>query len=229
MNCTCALLALAALVASAPAMANRPLNTDTADTIADGRCQFEPYVASTRSSGVAPVHATLLQLNCGVTPNTQLGVAAFRSDSAGETIAGVVASGKTNVVELKDGQTGVALSYGLGALKYPGAAWANDSASLNLIGTRELVPGLLGHANLGWVHSRSVHQSSTTWALGFEWAAAPKLDLSAEAYADDRNRPWLSTGVHWVLGKQFSVNASFGAQSTKPRVRQLTAGFNVEF
>ncbi|WP_372524650.1 hypothetical protein [Piscinibacter sp.] len=229
MNRTSALLALAALVVSAPAMANRPLNTDTADTITDGRCQFEPYVASTRSRGVASLQSTLVQLNCGVTPNTQLGVAAFRSNSAGETTAGVLASGKTNVVELKDGQTGVALSYGLGALKNPGAAWVYDSASLNLIGTRELVPGLLGHANLGWTHSRSAHQSSTTWAFAFEWAAAPKLDLSVEAYGDDRNRPWLSTGVHWVLGKQFSVNASFGVQSTNPHVRQLTAGFNVEF
>ncbi|HJV97116.1 MAG TPA: hypothetical protein VJ608_13805, partial [Albitalea sp.] len=88
---------------------------------------------------------------------------------------------------------------------------------------------LLGHANLGWMHSRVAQQDSTTWGVAFEWAAAPNVDLSAEAYGDDRTRPWLSAGVHWVLGKQFSVNASLGAQSTNPRVRQVTAGFNFEF
>ena len=58
MNRTTLLPALAALMTSAPTLANRPLNTDTADTITQGRCQFEPYVVSTRSSGVASQRAT---------------------------------------------------------------------------------------------------------------------------------------------------------------------------
>ena len=219
---------LCACVAGA-AQANRPLNTDTADVIQQGRCQFEPYVASTRSSGTPSLRSSILQLNCGVPHDTQLGVAYGRSSSAGLTDEAVSVAGKTNLIELKDRQTGVALSYGLSAARSAGSGWAHEGSFVNLIATRSLVQGLLVHADLGASRSQSARQDSTTWALAFEWAVAPRLDLSAEAYGDDRTKPWLATGVHWVIKDNFSVNASFGVQTEKPQVRQLTAGFNIEF
>jgi hypothetical protein len=211
------------------AQANRPLNTDTADVIQQGRCQFEPYVANTRSSGTPSLRSSILQLNCGVPHDTQLGVAYGRSSSAGRSDEAVSVAGKTNLVELKAGQTGIALAYGLGAAKDDSSGWKHEASWAYLIATRSLREDLLAHANLGGSRSQSARRDSTTWALALEWAAAPQFDLSAEAYGDDRTKPWLATGMHWVIKDNFSVNASFGMQAEHPRVRQLTAGFNFEF
>jgi hypothetical protein len=218
-----------AVVAAPSAHANRPLTTDTADTIAHHRCQFEPFVASTRSSGSPTVRSTILQLNCGVRSDTQLGLAYSRATAAGERSEALAAAGKTNLVELKDGQTGIAVAYGLSAAKDSSKSWAHEGSWVYAIATRTLREGLLGHANLGWSRSQSARQSTTTWALALEWAAAPKLTLSAETYGDDRGKPWVGGGLWSPLTEQFSVNMSFGVQTSNPRVRQFTAGFNFEF
>jgi hypothetical protein len=220
--------ALAALVAM-PSHANRPLTTDTADTIPHHRCQFEPFIGSIRSSGASTIRTTVLQLNCGVRADTQLGVAYSRASASGESAASFAAAGKTNLVELKDDQTGIAVAYGLSAAKDSGSPWAHEGSWVYAIATRTLREGLLGHANLGWSRSQSARQSSTTWALALEWSAAPKLTVSAETYGDDRSKPWLGAGLWSPLTEQFSVNVSYGVQASNPRVRQLTAGFNFEF
>jgi hypothetical protein len=221
--------ALLAIATASTAHANRPLTTDTADTIALKRCQFEPFVASTRSSGEPTVRTTILQLNCGVRDDTQLGIAYGHASAAGANSDVVAVGGKTGLIELKPGQTGVALAYGLGAAKDSGSSWSHETSALNLIATRSLRDGLLAHANLGWSRSQSARQDSTTWALALEWAVSPKLTLSAETYGDDRTRPWVGAGLWSPITEQFSVNVSLGAQSSNPRVRQITAGFNFEF
>ena len=224
-----ALAASMVIMVASPVQANRPLTTDTADTIVLKRCQFEPYVASTRASGSATQRSTILQLNCGVRDDTQLGVAISRESAGGAHSDLIAAAGKTYLVELKDGQTGVAIAYGLSAVKPGGGSWEHESTWLTLIASRRLTEGLLGHANLGWARSRSAGQHSTTWGLAFEWAVAPKLTLSAETYGDDRDKPWVAVGVWSPLTDQFSVNVSVGAQRSNPRMRQVTAGFNFEF
>ncbi|HEY2926189.1 hypothetical protein [Piscinibacter sp.] len=229
MSCKSWLAALLAGTASFSVQANRPLTTDTADTIAHHRCQFEPYAASTRSSGSPTLQTTILQLNCGVREDTQLGVAYGRGSAAGLRVETFSAAGKTNLIELKDRQTGVAVAYGLGAAKDDTSGWKHVASWTTLIATRSLREGLLAHANLGWSRSQSAKQNSTTWALALEWTAAPKLTLSAETYGDDRGKPWVGGGIWSPLTEQFSVNASFGVQTSNPRVRQITAGFNFEF
>jgi hypothetical protein len=224
----CLAVALAAMAASS-AHANRPLTTDTADTIPHHRCQFEPFLASTRSSGSATIRSTILQLNCGVREDTQLGMAYSRSTADGERSELLSANGKTNLVELKDGQTGIAVAYGVSAAKDSSRSWAHDGSWVYGIATWTLREGLLLHANLGWSRSQSVKQSSTTWGTALEWTASPKLTLSAEAYGDDRNKPWLGCGVWSPITEQFSINASYGVQRSNPRVKQFTAGFNFEF
>jgi hypothetical protein len=231
MRCKPALAALAGMLAVVSAHANRPLATDTADTIPQHRCQFEPYLIDVRSSGVPTLHGSVLQLNCGVRTDTQLGIAYSRSSADDVGYQTLSAAGKTRLIELKDDQTGVALAYGIGAAKdnLGGAAWKHEASWLYAIATRTLREGLLLHGNIGWVRSESARQSSTTWAAALEWAAAPKVTLSAETYGDDRNKPWVGGGIWSPLTDQFSINASFDMQTSSPRVRQFTAGFNFEF
>ncbi|TMH12687.1 MAG: hypothetical protein E6H65_05630 [Betaproteobacteria bacterium] len=211
------------------AHANRPLNTDTADTIPQHVCQFEPYAVSTRMSGAPSLRDTILQLNCGVSSSTQLGLAATRSSSAGQHDDNLRLSGKTNVVGLKDDQTGIAVGYGIDASKPAGGSWAHDDSFVYLIATRQLRPDLLGHVNLGGSRSRSARQYSTTWAAALEWSLAPRWVWSAETYGDDRSGPWWGTGLWWGVREHFSVNVSFGVQRATPRAHQASAGFNLEF
>ena len=217
------------LMAASSAQANRPLTTDTADTILHHRCQFEPFLASTRSSGSPTIRSTVLQLNCGVREDTQLGMAYSRSTADGERSELLSAAGKTNLVELKDGQTGFAVAYGVSAAKDSSTSWTHEGSWLYAIATRTLREGLLLHGNIGWSRSQSARQNSTTWATALEWSPSPKLTLSAEAYGDDRNKPWIGCGAWSPLTEQFSINASYGVQRSNPRVKQFTAGFNFEF
>jgi len=225
------LAGIAGLTAAVSAHANRPLTTDTADTIPHHRCQFEPYALSIRSSGVPSISGTVLQLNCGVRADTQLGIAYSRSSADGLRVETLSAAGKTNFVELKDDQTGIAVAYGIGAAKdnVSGGGWKHEASWIYAIATRTLREGLLLHGNIGWTRSQSARQNSTTWAAALEWTVVPKLTLSAETYGDDRNKPWVGGGIWSPLTEQFSVNVSFGVQTSNPRVRQVTAGFNFEF
>jgi len=224
---TACVLGLAAMATSA--QANRPLNTDTADTIPEHRCQFEPYAVSERSSGSPSAHGLVLQLNCGVTAHTQLGIA-WSHDAAGDESQRTLAvGGKTNLIELKDDQTGVAVNYGATAAAPSGASLSGDLVFATLIVTRQFTPNLLGHVNLGTSHSRAARQQSTTWAAAFEWTVVPRVVLSGETYGDDHARPWVGAGLWFGWRENFSVNLSVGAQTSNPRVRQATAGFNFEF
>lgn len=213
----------------APALANRPLNTDTADTIPHHRCQFEPFAATTRTSGEPSQRTLTLQLNCGVTPSTQLG-AAYSHSSAGDDSEGTLTvAGKTNLVELTDTQTGIAVAYGLNAARSPASSWRHDASFGYLIATRRLRDDLLGHVNLGWSRSEAARQDSTTWAAALEWSLSPRVVLSGEVYGNDRSAAWWGAGLWFSLRENFSVNLSCGVQRETPRVRQVTAGFNFEF
>ena len=224
---TACVLGLVAIATSA--QANRPLNTDTADTIPEHRCQFEPYAAINRSSGAPSERLWLLQLNCGVTPHTQLGIVWSHEAAGDESQRTLAVGGKTNFIELKDDQTGVAVNYGATAAAPNGASLSGDLVFATLIATRQLTPSLLGHVNLGTSHSRASRQQSTNWAAAFEWTVAPRVVLSGETYGDDHARPWVGAGLWFGWRENFSVNVSVGAQTSNPRVRQATAGFNFEF
>jgi hypothetical protein len=218
-----------ALTVGTAAHANRPLNTDTADTIEAGQCQFEPYAGTNRASGSPAEDFTVLQLNCGVPRETQLGVALARAAAAGASSEGLVVGGKTSWGDPSSAPLGLAIGYGLGWTRDDGAPWARDTASINLIVSHQAAAGLLVHANLGTQHSRLARQSSTTWAVATEWSVGASTTLSAEAYGDDRSRPWVSTGAVWSPADRVTLNLSFGSQTSTPRVRQFTAGFNLQF
>jgi hypothetical protein len=211
-----------------PAQANRPLVTDTADTVSEGRCQFEPYAGRDRSGGSSERFG-VLQLNCGVTAGMQLGASAARDASGDDVAHTLAASGKTNLVALEAGRTGIALGYGASAERRRGRGWSGEGAFVYAIASREAAEGWLLHANLGSSYSRSARQASTTWALATEYAAARAIVLSAELYGDDRTRAWAGVGALWQIHPRFSVNASYAEQNTSPRTRQWTAGFLIEF
>jgi hypothetical protein len=227
-RCNRTAVVCAALTVNA-AQGARPLNTDDAGVLATGQCQFEPYAGTNRASGQAARRFAIVQFNCAVPRQTQIGATFGRLLDASAATDAATLSGKTNWVELKDEQTGVALAYGLAWNRAPGSAWTFDMSFVTLIASRQVAPRLLLHANLGTLHSRLAGLRSTTFGLAAEWAATETVTLSAETYGDDRSQPWASGGALWKLSERFSVNGSLGVQGQRPRVRQLSAGLNLLF
>jgi hypothetical protein len=219
---------LLALTASA-VQAGRPLATEDADLLDAGRCEWESFGARERTAGSPASTAWATQFGCGVGAATQVALAYSRSREAGLSTSGWAIGGKTGLVERTDGQTGLTLAWGAGAERAPGGSLKHESSFLNLVATREFVPGLTGHANLGWSRSESARANSTTWNLALEQTLGSGVDVMGELYGDDRSTPWLGLGLRWAVTEQLSLNMSWATQHETPRTRLWTVGFKVGF
>jgi hypothetical protein len=127
----------------------------------------------------------------------------------------------------QDGRTGWGVAYSVGAVKAPGLKVEIDEIRIIGLASRELSPGLLGHANLGWSHSRIDKLSTTQWSLGVETTA--DLNVAADIFGDDRGRPSFSAGVGYVFGGGFSANLSYALQFDNPRVKAVGIGAKLVF
>lgn len=223
------LAALLCLAACGAAHAGRPLATEDADVLDRGECEAEGFVARQTVTGSAAVDGTALQVGCGVGWNSQAALGYARERSAGARTSAWGLSGKTAIVERADDTTGITLAWGLGAQREPGGSMKHESSFLTLVATREWAGGWLTHANLGWTRSESASANSTTWNLAVEKPVGNGVDLMAEVYGDDREKPWLGTGVRWAATERFSVNASWSVQNASPRPKLWTLGFKLAF
>jgi hypothetical protein len=222
-----ALLCLAAAAGSA--QAGRPLATEDADVLERGECELEGFAARQTVTGAAATDGTALQAGCGIGWNSQAALGYARERSGGASTSAWSLSGKTAIVERAEGSTGITLAWGLGTLREPGGSMKHESSFLTLVATREWAGGWLTHANLGWTRSESASASSTTWNLAVEKPVGGGVDLMAEVYGDDREKPWLGTGVRWSVTERFSVNASWSVQNESPRPKLWTLGFKLAF
>ncbi len=221
--------ALLCLAAAASAQAGRPLATEDADVLERGACETEGYAARQTLAGAAAVDALALQFGCGFGWNSQAALGVARERSAGASTIGWGVSGKTAIVERADGGTGITLAWGLGAQRAPGGSMKHESSFLTLVATRAWAGGWLAHANLGWARSESASANATTWNLAVEKPVGGGVELMAEVYGDDREQPWLGTGVRWSVTERFSVNASWSVQNESPRTKLWTLGFKLAF
>ena len=218
------LVAASACLVAAGAWAGRPLNTETADVVDAGVVQLEGYASRVTASGAPTARGWNLQLSGGVGYRTQLAIAASHAHADGMSAAALLLGGKTWLIELGDDSPGVALAYGLTQARPGGDSWRQDTRYLTAVGTQPFGK-LLVHANLGWTRSALARQTTTSWALATEYAAADKLSLAAETFGDDHGKPVVSVGALWQAARRISINSSYGVTFDHPRVRQWTLGF----
>jgi hypothetical protein len=218
--------ALAATLLTSAAFAG-PRVTETADALAARDCELEAAASRESSSGSPSVRVVEATFGCGVGGNTQLGLGWARATLAGLHANGWALIGKTTLVTPEAGRTGWGVAYALLAVKAPGSTFKTEALDITAVATRELVPGWLGHANLGWSHSRSSKQNSAVWSLGVESTA--DLTVAADVFGDDRSKPWVSAGVGYTLGGGFSASVSYALQFDKPKVRAFTLGAKFAF
>jgi len=229
---TCARLALAVAAAAGvaalpPALADRPLVSETADVIERGACQVEAAGGTSRASGSPKVRDIGAVVTCGVAYDTQPALTYGHSRGGGTKEEQLLLSAKTTLRAPERESTGFGVAYGVGALKVPGTSWERETLQVVGLATKELANGLLGHANLGWSRSRAARQNTTTWSLGIETVGT--FTVAADAFGDDRGRPSASAGMGYTLGKGLSVNGAIATQFETPRVHQLSLGAKLVF
>lgn len=218
--------ALALTLACDSVSAGRPSVTENADVIERGTCEIEGVAASNRASGSPTVRETTAIFTCAVGFDTQPAITYGRASGGGAKEQTLLLGAKTMLRAPGDGRAGFGVVYGVGGLKAPGASWQREEAVVTGLLTLELSKGLLGHANLGWSHSRSARQSTTTWALGLELPG--DTVFAADVFGDDRARPGASVGVGHTFGKVL-LNAAYAVQFESPRVRQISLGAKLTF
>lgn len=220
------LLTCGAILGTAPAHADRPLVSETADVIGAGQCQIETGLVHASASGTPSLRALDMFGSCGVAGHTQLGIALGSSRQARVTDLGLGLVGKYTLKMPEDGAIGYGVAYALGMEKAAGDKWRHGSTRLLGVATKALTKGLLGHANLGWQRNQADRLSSTLWSLGVETDSG--LRWAADAFGDDRSRPWISGGLLLPMADGISANISHAQQFERPRVRQWTLGFKFE-
>ena len=221
-------LLLAATLAPLTALAGLPLVTETADALPRGDCELEAQTSQASSSGQPTLREWVGLGACGVGLDTQLALGLARASQAGSGQAQTLnLSGKTNFKLPENGQTGWGLAYALDGHRNAGESWQVHGHAVTLLATHVLAPGWLGHANLGWNHSRGDRLNSTAWSLGMERTGT--VSWAVDLFGDDRNRPGASTGLGYDFGAGFSGNVSYALVFEKPRIRMFTLGAKFAF
>lgn len=220
------MLALAAL---APARADRPLVSETADALDSGECQVEAAILRTVANGQSQMHGQQAYTSCGTPWNGQLGLLIAREHGGGEprsTLLGV--HGKSTLVAPDDGVTGWGIAYGLTSDHLSGQGWQHGSTHLTLVATRRLKPGLLGHLNLGWQRAQRDHSSSTAWSMGIETDGAA-WGWAMDLFGDDCSRPWVSGGLLLLPNERLAFSLNLARQFNSQRATQWTLGGRLKF
>jgi hypothetical protein len=218
----------AALLLPMAALAARPLVTEDAGVLAPRDCELEGFGGHQRQDTTEVTAGA--QVGCGVGYGTQATLGFTRAQESEEPSTRAVSLGlKTSLPWWAAGPADWAIAMTLGHERRVGGHTAELTANVVLVATGKLSEAFTWHANLGWLNSRPMRVTTTTWNLAGEWAASPLLDVTAECYGDDRARPWLAAGLRLNAGTHWSVNAAYGAQPTEPHARQLTAGVKLAF
>lgn len=206
-----ALACCGAVLVSADALAARPFMTDDARITTAGSCQLESWTRrySDRTENWAlPA--------CNPTGNFEItaGTGHFHSDRVSHS-NDYVLQGKTLLrpLETNDWGWGVAVGVVRHPSRYPGPNQLGNHYIYLPLSASTLDDRVVVHANLGWTSDRQTRQSSTTWGGGVEYWVHPRWMLIAEAFGDDRQKPFVQTGLRLsVVPGLLQIDATRGTQ-----------------
>lgn len=210
------LLVLAALASGVGvAHAARPFMTDDARLTTEGACQLESWTRS------YPNRAEYWALPaCNPTGNFEVtaGGGYFKPDGQTHSHDRMLQA-KTLLRPLTSNDWGLGLA--LGRVWHPSV----HPGPNNLGSTFLYLPlsvsmrddQLVFHANLGWVQDQQTRLNSTTWGGGAEYWLHPKVMLIAEAFGDDRQKPFVQSGLRFsVVPGLFQLDFTRGTQPGGP-------------
>lgn len=201
-------LALAVLPAF-PAHAARPMVTDDARLTDAQACQLESWLKFNRTG---TEKWALPACNPGGNLELTLG-GALGEDERGARTTDVVLQGKTLLKPLEANGWGLGLT--LGMVAHPAIAPVRNLSGdfyLNLPASLSLRDdALVLHLNLGALRNREKGATRATWGLGSETRLDSRNLLIAEAFGQDRGRPYCQLGLrHWIVPDHVQIDTTVG-------------------
>lgn len=194
---------------AAPAYAARPMITDDARLTDAQACQVESWIKFNRTG----TEKWALPA-CNLSGNLELTLGgALGENDQGMQTTDVVLQGKTLLKPLETNGYGVGLA--LGNVRHPAI-----STGRNLIGDLYVnLPvsfslrddAVILHLNLGALRNREAGTTRATWGAGSETLLSASNTLIAEAFGQDRGRPYYQFGLrHWIVPNHVQVDTTVG-------------------
>ena len=210
------LLVLAALASGVGvAHAARPFMTDDARLTTEGSCQLESW---TRRYTDRVEYWALPA--CNPTGNLEITAGGGHFNVDGQPSShDQILQAKTLFRPMQTNDWGWGLA--VGRAWHPSA----QSGPNNMGNTYVYVPlsvsmrddRVVFHANLGWVKDQQSRLHSTTWGGGVEYWLHPRWMLIAEAFGDDRQKPFVQSGLRFsVVPGLFQLDFTRGTQPGGP-------------
>jgi hypothetical protein len=216
--------AAAFIVAAATATvhAGRPLTTEDAAVLEDKACQLESWIDRSREATQA---WAVPACNFGAGIEWQAGFARSRQHSRSFFSSSYVQA-KTVLREPQPGSFGVGVVAGLTRTPTRSSHRGLEDPYATGIVTVPVGTATLVHANAGWSRDRARGASSFTWGLAGESAVTERWSAVAEAFGDDRTRPFYRAGarVTAVKGLDFDLTVVMRPGGSRAD-RYLSAGF----
>lgn len=206
-----ALLCATLLLLSAGAWAARPFITDDARLTTPGSCQLESWTRHYRDrteNWALPA--------CNPSGNFEITAGGGRFHPDGQAHSSdYVLQGKTLLRPLQTNGWGWGLA--VGVVRHPsphpgpnhlGNRYAYVPLSVSMRDDKVVL-----HTNLGWTRERQTTRQLTTWGVGVEYWAHPRLMAIAETFGDDRQQPFVQLGLRFsVIPGLLQIDVTRGAQ-----------------
>lgn len=217
-------------LASFPALAARPFNTDDARIVDPGGYQIETYVKDQRRRNETE-YWFLPALNAGGSLERfefTLGGNVVRSAPEGDSNL-VVGQVKTLLVPLEPNGLGLALSLGVNRSKQASSEtryspYFNAIASVSLADDAVVV-----HFNAGATRERADHLTRRNWGAGSEIRVTERVFAIAETYGRTLEKPARQVGVRlWAVPKRLQIDGTYGWQDgPAEKLRWVSVGLRI--
>lgn len=217
------------VVTSLNAWAGRPFTTEDAGVLDKGACEWETTQSRLKSEATATLIYT--QAGCGWAEGVQvnMGIGRAREGAARDDMP--ILSGKWRLQDGGEAGTSWILAWSASGRRPTGASLRLSTIALNLVASRPLAAGWIGHANLGTVRDHEGKRSLGTWALAAERPIAEGFDVGLEVYQEGQGRPWQALGMRWMVAPGWTLYGSAGqrSSSTAGTERLQTLGLKLDF
>lgn len=213
------------LLAVAPkAHAGRPLGTEDASVLEQGRCQLEAWVDRTREGTSTAWTVPACTIGLGI--EWQAGAA--RTREGGESrFSEAYVQGKRVLLSPDEHPVGVGVVAGLirRPLNENHRGWNHPFVLIPL--THNLTDTTLLHGNFGWARDREGNRDLAIWGIAAETAITPAWTVLAEAFGENRERPCFRVGARWTaIPNRLDLDLSAVARSGGTRSdRLISVGF----
>ncbi|WP_284155472.1 hypothetical protein [Sulfuricystis multivorans] len=203
-----------AILATAPAFAEPPMQVDDAGTLGAGGLKIEGALTRDHKT-----HGGELIFGFAPLENLEIGLAlSHATDREPDPSTRLRGSGigfKWVPIQNETGwSAGVKLDLSATRVddRVNGERYTEKEYALAALATYRFDDGQAIHANLGSKQARAQGDRATvgTWGLGHEWPLAAKLKLTEEIFGEEHSRPDKALGLRYEVFEGFKLSGAIG-------------------